>query len=598
MFFVLFVTALSAYFLLLFPGDIGGVGKALVSQSFLVSNVHFMLDGTYFGFQSANNPLLHTWTLSVEEQFYILFPLLMIGAYAWKKRWWLMIGTVLVVSLISSVYLADIAPSANILQGLDLVTHRIDFNKSIGFYFIASRAWELLVGALVFFVASKWSLKPLFRTLFSVGGLMCIVYSIVVLDVTASFPGMRALIPTVGTALIIWSGSEATSRVHTMLSVRPLVLLGLISYSFYLWHWPMIVFLQTYGVQFDALWAGWMFAVLCVLSYISYRYIEQPIRKRRALASNTAFVATMLATLVFLVLLGYVLQRPASAERIPQDIREVGLIETDIEGEYLHCQTSDFYMIDSEKKGPCLLGAEASKDPVRGVLWGDSHARVIAPIIDELAREKGIAVAFFADNGCVPVPGVVTRPVREFCTQTTRYAIDFIEHENVPIVILVANWDAHINGWGDSIYSDIQLAEESHRLGDDATPEEIFKTYFDELAQRFLSEGRQLYILDQMPIHDTFNRRDAFYYRLLHGDLPKFDTLAYDDYLAEMGKVRDVFSALTEYRNVHVLDPADILCDVDSKCDLMRNGKVLYYDRSHLDYIGASLLRPLLKEIF
>lgn len=246
---------------LLLPQDLRYFGGSLFATTLFSSNIFFWLEAGYFDVAAERKPLLHTWSLAVEEQFYLLFPffLLLVLRYL-PRRLVAVIGAVTVVSLLTSEWMLRNSDSA-------------------AFYLAPFRAWELGLGASLALIAPRTRHDNRYAEAFAWLGLALISASVAAFSWQTPFPGLHALVPAVGAALVIWSGSRASTHAARILSARPLVFTGLISYSLYLWHWPLLVFARHFAIR--ELTAAERLGVLLasvVLAMASWRYIERPFR--------------------------------------------------------------------------------------------------------------------------------------------------------------------------------------------------------------------------------------------------------------------------------------------------------------------------------
>ena len=263
---MLLVCSAAACFLLL-PQDLVRFAHSLFSALLSFSNIYFWTQAGYFK-PSHAKVLLHTWSLGVEEQFYLFLPLTLLALR--RRRAFLMWG--LIGLALASLFMAEW-----------LVLKR---EMEAAFYMPFSRAWELLVGSLIAFDFSPLPKNRLWRELLAAAGAMSIAAAVLLFSPTTPFPGISALLPCIGTALLLVTGERGSTICSNLLSLPPLVFVGLISYSVYLWHWPIITFakmggipgltdkglLQKLGVLFASLLCGWL----------SWRFVEQPFRERRA----------------------------------------------------------------------------------------------------------------------------------------------------------------------------------------------------------------------------------------------------------------------------------------------------------------------------
>ena len=290
LFFVM-AASLPLAWLWLLPSDMKDFSRSLVAVPLFSSNFLFWLEDDYWSPESELKPLLHTWSLGVEEQFYILFPLFLV--WAWKKGGkFTLLAIVLIglASLLASQWMAHHYPKAN-------------------FFLLPSRAWELALGAcLAYYLAHQRSGTPVsgrlktLPDLLGITGLLLIGFAVFAFDDATPFPGLLALVPTLGVALIILFASQRT-LVGRLLGSRYLVGIGLISYSLYLWHQPLFAFARHAGLGEDSQAILLGIAALCFpLAYLSWRYVENPFRNRRKFSRRTIFTAAVLISALFVAI--------------------------------------------------------------------------------------------------------------------------------------------------------------------------------------------------------------------------------------------------------------------------------------------------------
>lgn len=291
LFFIILCCLPFAWFWLL-PHELKDFGKSIVAVAFFASNVLFWKESDYFAPESELLPLLHTWSLAVEEQFYVFFPLIMVLFWAANKR--RLVGVLILIALFSfglTEWAWRNIPVAN-------------------FYLIPTRAWELMMGALAAFylyqsnqpqgiLKGKLAASSQLASLMGIG---LILYSIFFLDETIPFPSLYALAPTVGTALIILFATPNT-LVYKLLSLRVFVGIGLISYSAYLWHQPVLVFTKIQMMDEPQIWLiSLLIIAILGLAYLSWRYIERPFRDRKRFTRKQIFISAITSSLLFVLL--------------------------------------------------------------------------------------------------------------------------------------------------------------------------------------------------------------------------------------------------------------------------------------------------------
>ena len=418
---VLAVTSVAVWFIL-FPKPAAEYGASLVSTTLFGSNFYFLETTGYFRAGSEAKVLLHTWSLAVEEQFYVVFPLFMLALRRLKRD--AMIGVIAAValgSLVASIVLVHSNPTG-------------------AFYMLPTRLWELLLGALA--EQARFSLRSkTARNLVAGLGLACLLLPILLYTPETPFPGLAAIPPCLGTAMLLVVGARGGSTVSRALALRPLVFFGLISYSLYLWHWPVIVLLKAV-IPTDMLsWPlrGFALALSVSLAWISWRLIERPWRnpsvppRRILLGSAISGIVLCGAGLCLMVGDGFPGRFKPEAVRLASiqgDSTTTGFRDG-------ACfVTSSFAFEDYDRAGCLRL------DPhrVNVLLVGDSHAAHLWLGLRRLYPQMNLLRA--ASSGCKPVvprdPDAAAR-----CNRMMEFVFDdYLPQHRVDWVILAGAWNA------------------------------------------------------------------------------------------------------------------------------------------------------------
>ncbi len=645
LFVVMCATIVAAYYFLLYPEDYQYLGQAITAQSIFASNILFMFSENYFGDQLRYSPLLHTWSLSVEEQFYIFFPLLAVCA-VWVSRQTVLlrfhnqlsccvtkIKNILPVRKANAesmesphastpnpaerVLIASVALLGTVSLVLNVwfvdVPHRFALElpfipdelfwgttyATAGFYLLLTRGWELALGALVALVAFKPRTQLAAEVLGTLGA-VAIGMSVFLFDNETSFPGIAALLPTLGTAAIILANERYSTRVGELLSGRAIVFIGLISYALYLWHWPLFVFFEiAYPALFSSTTMAWLILLSVFLAWLTYRLVEMPIRAKTIFRKRkTVFLFGFIA-LATLLLSGLFIShgRPEDSNRIPLYAKKAlrathesipwggGCFQ--IEGD------------ESAYGGVCRIGATpAHGGPLpQFVLWGDSHADALAPLLGAMGRAYARAGTVFYGGNCIPVVGVHQTPPALGCAEKNNFALRHIRDNNIRHVILVARWSQYVlegkNGLPTNIISDAR--------GVSASPQEakaVFERNFAPMVAQLLLDGREVYIVLQVPEQPYFDARNVFYDAVRAGREIQLRGITLKDSQEYQALPNAVINSLAADPRVHVLDPSTILCKKDGLCDLAHEGKYIYRDESHLSTAGAMSLHPLFVPVF
>lgn len=412
------LTSVVAYFCFL-PDELRGYSKQLISALFSAANLFFWLTFGYFDFRPDSVPLLHTWSLAVEEQFYIFLPLFLFAVHRYApRRLRTAIFVVAASSFIASVISIFLYPSAT-------------------FYLPHTRAWELLIGAMVSLGLTPLPSTDLQREVAAVVGVCMIALALILFSATTLFPGPTALLPCVGTALVLASGQTGRSMTGRALSWRPLVFVGAISYSLYLWHWPVIILSKALLIVPPGAPAllvnGAMFGLSFGLAVLSWKFVEQPFRNprrvpRRMLMTCVGAMAAMLAGVGAMMY-------PGLPGRFPDEARQVAAY-IDMGGADVRdgkCFISSNYAYTDFKPSVCLPWASSGPNYL---LIGDSHAAQYWP---GLSRVLGPAPVMQATaSGCKPIRD---GDGESRCTRLMDYVFnEFLRDHKPDVMFIAARW--------------------------------------------------------------------------------------------------------------------------------------------------------------
>jgi peptidoglycan/LPS O-acetylase OafA/YrhL len=519
----------------------------------------------YFAAASESNPYLHLWSLGVEEQFYLVFPALLAGLYVWSRRGrlaatsrlTLAIATMSVMSFVLSLVLSTAAVNVP----------RID-ETAFAFYALPTRAWEFGLGALVAIGAGRVrQIKPGTKVGLGVLGAGMIATAAVLASDALAFPGWIALLPTLGATLLLMAGHGQVSGVSALLSARPLVALGDNSYSWYLWHWPAIVFVSY-------LWPGNPLALVLagVLSFapawLSRRYIEEPLRHAQWL--NGRRVLGLVAVCVLVPLMANLGLRMGANQQWGN---------TQLQG----YETERTEKPTGKAEGCLIVGIAKSSDLQRCewtvpdskgtiVLAGDSHADAYSTAVIAAGNALGYTVQSVTGSSCT-VTGLASNNTDRVpnCAQLADWILDDATGgDNAALVIL-----AH--------YSAARVAEADRNGADD--PVGAWSAALESTVQRLSDESVPVILLQDVPYFGANGEA------CLHGALV---ALACDTDRAVIDKTRAPIVAAEQllserYSDVHVVDPIATFC-VGSRCSAVRDGHLLFADSQHLNAAGGRML--------
>ena len=428
LFVTLGVSAILAYRFFL-PAEINEFAKSLLAATFSFSNVFFYHQAGYFEGAAAMKPLLHTWSLAVEEQFYIFLPLFLLTLRRFtlaKRR--ILVLLVALVSFSVSAWGAFRSPDA-------------------AFYLAHARAWELLLGTLIALdLFSRFS-NVIWRNAASLAGLAMILVAAVLYDKTTPFPGLAAAAPCFGAALIIAAGRGGESWVGRALSLSPIVFIGTISYSLYLWHWPLIVFQGASGLLAQGLSPKSAKLVVLGISFVvatlSWRFVEQPFRDSRQklprprLFQIAATAAAVLAVfgITALATRGFPARYPSEAVRIASFLENS---DPNTEAQYRvgTCFLTSRNPHAKFDPAVCLKNVSGKRNEL---LIGDSHAAQLWFGLSSVFRDINFMQA--TASGCKPT---LEQPMGadQRCRQLMDYVLqDYLRGHSVDSVLIAARWD-------------------------------------------------------------------------------------------------------------------------------------------------------------
>jgi peptidoglycan/LPS O-acetylase OafA/YrhL len=577
---VLLVCACIASVLLL-PQDLAAFGQSLLATSLFASNFDFWQQAGYFGPTADLIPLLHTWSLAVEEQFYIFFPLfLLVCATGSRQR--LLVATLAVVaaSLALSIVGVNAYPDA-------------------AFYLAHTRAWELGIGALLAMGALAPSHSALVRNIAAALGLGAIAWSVFTYSSATAFPGAAALLPCAGAAAIIWAGTGGYSVVGDALGSRPFVLVGLVSYSLYLWHWPLLAFARYYAIRplTDAEAAG-VLALSFVAAIVSWHFVERPFRgKSGRFDRRRIFIAagTVMATAALYG--GVLLASSGWPSRMSPDVREIMASAEDRRTRDWSCGDRTARQISAGTM--CRIGKQGGTAP-SFMVWGDSHARVIAEALGNVAARHGRSGLMAVRSACAPLLGV-TRSDRgnpRVCVDFNQAVLGAIAaRPEVTDVVLAGRWALAAEGTrykqepGEVVYladgnSTVESHEENRR---------VYARSLRRTVESLLALGRRVWVVAPIPevgwdVPSVLARSHRFGHDIAIAP-------SRTEFEQRQAFVMQALQQIARLPGVTVVYPDAALC-AGPTCTVAVAGRPIYFDSDHLTLQGAASVGPIFETIF
>lgn len=405
------------------------VAKAALASLFFVSNIFFWKEGgDYFGRNLEINPLLHTWSLAVEEQFYLVFPFLLILLF------WIARNVVLKFVLFSAGIAVSIYFAVSFAPSIESVA---------AFYLLPPRMYELAIGALIALWIFYWPQHQLRDAKYlQEVGLLLIIIPVFLYDENTPFPSYYALLPCVGAAAVMFSKSSK-GIAGKILCSKIFVFVGLISYSLYLWHWPLIV-LKNWVIQTESKnYIVDFFVILAAiaLSYLTYKYVESPFRNKSLVTdklllkwTGVGFVSIAALTITMIIFGNSRFVDPTGK----------------INSTYQKAIQATPYRLDCLEKVrrssqflPCTLPGNNSSKGKRIFVWGDSHGSAFMPTLEKIAEKN--QVQFANNSGCPPILNLKRTDLAQSCPEINQIIFDNIIEEQYDLVVFIAAYSNYLN---------------------------------------------------------------------------------------------------------------------------------------------------------
>jgi len=566
------------------PNDFEQFSRSLEGIAGFVSNFIFARWTGYFADPGSTKPLLHTWSLAVEEQFYVLFPLLLMALHKYfRDNAFAMRAAVYIIFAVS--FILSIA----------LITG----NPDRTFYLLHTRAWELLAGSILALHLKEIRLSRFAAEALSVVGAGILLLCFFVYDRNTTFPGMAALPPCLATVFLLWSNISHQTLVKKVLSSRPFVAVGLISYGLYLYHWPVLVFTRYY---FDhdpsATGAVFLVALTFVMATLSYLYVEKPVREGGVLKRKPLFrlSGAMLAAFGLIGAAG--LHTKGFPARFDSQVLQYAMVKEDIKHAPMNCDTPLSQALTEDRI--CKFGASLTTHP-DFMLWGDSHAGALQDAVAVMAVKNKMSGWAFVRSGCPSLAGAdrADHFASYSCPAMSAAVLDTIRREKIRNVLLVTRWDMYALGWEKG---GVETAREpfiSFTLKDGRrlVRKDAFAAALQETIKKLEALGVNVWIVKQVP-PQLVSVPSALAKAQYFGRDSEALKRSYADILNHRSFIDTAFAGVAKSYPLHFIDPADKFCPQRQGCLIAANGQPLYMDNSHLSVYGALWSEDMLEPFF
>lgn len=569
---VVLIASLAAGWLFLFEDEWRQLGKHVFAGAAFVSNIILMRDGGYF--QSSLRPLLHLWSLGIEEQFYIVWPLMLVIAWKWRRATLPSLLLVLFVSFGLNLWLIPRRPV-------------------FVFYFPGTRFWELTLGALQAYLVMFSAKTPVVRwmrsnpwmpSIVSAAGLSLLIASLVLISEEKAFPGAWALLPTLGASLMIAAGPQAWIN-RAVLSSRPMVFIGLISYPLYLWHWPVLFFTRLLSPASTAIPAAVAaLGAAGVLAWLTYRLVERPLRHHRSSVAVPCLLAVSVGVIGLVGLL------PRSHRWQPRLAKAAGVAAAINDWDYPFGQ--NFGKASNFRSGR-LNGLQSGE-----VLFiGDSHAEQYYSRVKALMNMHSGHLptsVFLTSAGCPPLPSLNRTLPGYTCDKFFDYAMAQARDSRVTTVVFSAFWEIYFSDRQGHLATSVYRTAQAQQTGTDLADLEFSE--FGASIRSLTGRGKRVFVILSNPAGNSYDPR-----RMISRLTGKPITANREVSVETFAPSRSLSSRLglvAAQSGATVIDPFEYLCQGSVCRTTGENGAPLYKDGHHLRSSFAAQAATYIDQVF
>ncbi|MDE1152889.1 MAG: acyltransferase family protein [Micavibrio sp.] len=554
------------------PADYKMLGTHAAGSISFISNFIYKGEDGYFDSPSKYKWLIHTWSLSVEWQFYLLYPLIIVFLRRKfpQRTLHLSLWALAAASLAASLILTPA-------------------KATVAFYLLPARMWEMLAGAFIYiYIPRGFSLNVRQRQWCEIAGIAIIVAASCLFSEDSLWPYWGALFPVIGAALVLGAARQDS----IMAGNNALQALGRWSYSIYLWHWPMVVGIGYFFASDNNILRIAAVFVSIVLGAISYRFVEQPSRRWLSGAPPRVLVKSFIMGFAVLTLGLAIVLGGGFKFRVPDAVL---VAEHGAETAHPKEKAADGgpcgFTRSNQHLTPCVLG---NANNIRYVVWGDSHAGAIAGAVQQAAGDKAGILYFTHQCATIFNTELTAKGAGNHCPEFNNQVLQIVRGLPANVSVVIANrYSANIHGPNESVHKNFGIAY----LDEKDSTRSLFDLYKEHLPQSLceIAKGRRVFAVDPMPEIGTDVPR-ALARRAMLGRSVEDITLPRSDYDSRNAIAREALSIAASRCGITLIDPVPVLCNKDV-CHGSLNGTPLYADDDHINDAGRALLLPLFKSV-
>jgi len=562
--FLMIVASVVISYFVLKPYDFMQYAKSLQFSAIYVTNMVFAKQQGYFDLSREAKPLLHTWSLSIEEQFYLIFPVLLILLYKLRASKALFFFVIALASFWARYWYLD------------------HHQPTQGFFSFFGRAWEFIIGGAVA-LAPEYLKKSLSGSeSMALLGVTLMLLSLVFLDEGIAYSGLLLIIPCMATALVILSSADTITG--KILGGKYLVFIGGMSYSLYLWHWPLLAWMSNADYEVGQMTQNLILIVLTALvAWLAWKYVEEPCRRNRDRFSGKSIGVLTSAFAFFCIFFGsYIYTKDGMESRFPNWVKVRNNIEhfdfkeaTGVTLEYPSgCDASN----DPENiLARCTFGRNDSKEKI--LLIGDSHSFVWYPAFLSAVKKNGYQGVFLSLPGCPPLFGIASYDgAKDICKENFDDKIGYIlSNQRFNKVFLVAHWSMYSEGEPEKQPNHF-ISDAEIRSYDAESSKEVLIRALEKTIKRINENGAQAVIVQSVPVLPKVIQ-----------NLPENFTTPLAEYRLQNQFMIDFVSGNQDRFSLSSIDPIKVFCP-EAVCITRAEGNVLYTDNNHISKAGAAKL--------